>query len=256
MCEKMLYCTLNVQRGELMIDIHSHILPLVDDGSKSVDMSLEMLDQAYRDGTEEIILTPHLAYAYGFDNPREKIENLFEEFRNIVWDVGIPIKLHLGCEFLYSSKESFEKHFKDITTLADTKYLLVEFYFDVNEDVILEAVESVLEKGCIPVIAHPERFEAFQTNTELAPRIIEMGGYLQMNKGSILGDYGSIVKDTVYDLLDRRLIHLVGSDAHNLRNRYPAMYESFEKVKTYFGSSYAKRIFNENPEKLLNGGKV
>ena len=61
MCEKMLYYLLNVKRGELMIDIHSHILPLVDDGSKSVDMSLEMLDQAYRDGTEEIILTPHLA---------------------------------------------------------------------------------------------------------------------------------------------------------------------------------------------------
>ena len=130
-----------------MIDIHSHILPLVDDGSKSVDMSLEMLDQAYKDGTEEIILTPHLAYAYGFDNPREKIENLFEEFRNIVWDVGIPIKLHLGCEFLYSTKESFEKHFKDITTLADTKYLLVEFYFDVNEDVILEEYAEVLEES-------------------------------------------------------------------------------------------------------------
>lgn len=112
-----------------MIDIHSHILPLVDDGSKSVDMSLEMLDQAYKDGTEEIILTPHLAYAYGFDNPREKIENLFEEFRNIVWDVGIPIKLHLGCEFLYSSKDLLKNISRILQLLQIQKYFISRILF-------------------------------------------------------------------------------------------------------------------------------
>ena len=85
-----------------MIDIHSHILPLVDDGSSSVDMSLDMLDEAYRDGTKEIVLTPHLAYAYGFENPNYKIKELFGQFKDIVEDVGIPIKMYLGCEFLYS----------------------------------------------------------------------------------------------------------------------------------------------------------
>lgn len=108
-----------------MIDIHSHILPLVDDGSSSVDMSLDMLDEAYRDGTKEIVLTPHLAYAYGFENPNYKIKELFGQFKDIVEDVGIPIKVYLGCEFLYRSHESFERHFEDITTLNDTKYLLM-----------------------------------------------------------------------------------------------------------------------------------
>lgn len=180
-----------------MIDIHSHILPLVDDGSSSVDMSLDMLDEAYRDGTKEIVLTPHLAYAYGFENPNYKIKELFSQFKDIVEDVGIPIKMYLGCEFLYRSHESFERHFEDITTLNDTKYLLMEFYFDVEEEVILEAVQDVLDKGYIPVVAHPERFEAIQINPDIAVEIVNRGGYLQMNKGSILGDYGSLVKETV-----------------------------------------------------------
>lgn len=75
-----------------MIDIHSHILPLVDDGSSSVDMSLDMLDEAYRDGTKEIVLTPHLAYAYGFENPNYKIKELFGQFKDIVEDKMDPVK--------------------------------------------------------------------------------------------------------------------------------------------------------------------
>lgn len=239
-----------------MIDIHSHILPIVDDGSSSVDMSLDMLDEAYRDGTKEIVLTPHLAYAYGFENPNYKIKELFGQFKDIVEDVGIPIKMYLGCEFLYRSHESFERHFEEITTLNDTKYLLMEFYFDVEEEVILEAVQNVLDKGYIPVVAHPERFEAIQINPDIAVEIVNSGGYLQMNKGSILGDYGSLVKETVKNLLENKLIHFVGSDAHNLRSRHSRMYESYVQVKTRFGSDYAQRIFKENGKILLNGGKV
>lgn len=239
-----------------MIDIHNHILPLVDDGSRSVEMSLEMLEQAYRDGTDEMILTPHLAYAYGFDNPHDKIQDLFHDFKRIVNDAGIPIRMHLGCEFLYSSKRTFENHFEEITKLAGTSYLLMEFYFDVEADEILEAVKNVLDKGCYPVIAHPERFEAIQTDLDVAREVIRLGGYLQMNKGSILGDYGPFAKETVLALLDEGLIHFVGSDAHNMHSRYPSMYESFRTVRHYFGDDMARKIFEENPYQLLNGGKI
>ena len=132
----------------------------------------------------------------------------------------------------------------------------MEFYFDVEEEVILEAVQDVLDKGYIPVVAHPERFEAIQINPDIAVEIVNRGGYLQMNKGSILGDYGSLVKETVTNLLENKLIHFVGSDAHNLRSRHPRMYESYVQVKTRFGSDYAQRIFKENGKILLNGGKV
>ena len=83
-----------------MIDIHSHILPLVDDGSSSVDMSLDMLDEAYRDGTKEIVLTPHLAYAYGFENPNYKIKELFGQFKDIVEDNVDPVSRTLNKKVL------------------------------------------------------------------------------------------------------------------------------------------------------------
>ena len=154
-----------------MIDIHCHILPMVDDGSQSVEMSLEMLDSAYRHGTTSMILTPHLAYAYGFENPTDKIVELFHQFKAIVRYEGIPIDLYLGCEYLFTSRDSYYRHREYITKLNKTKYLLMEYYFDVEEEVILDSIDCVLEDGYIPVIAHPERFEAIQVNPNLPRQI-------------------------------------------------------------------------------------
>lgn len=242
-----------------MIDIHSHILSLVDDGSSSVDMSLDMLDEAYRDGTKEIVLTPHLAYAYGFENPNYKIKELFGQFKDIVEDVGIPIKMYLGCEFLYRSHESFERHFEDITTLNDTKYLLMEFYFDVEEEVILEAVQDVLDKGYIPVVAHPERFEAIQINPDIAVEIVNRGGYLQMNKGSILGDYGSLVKETVKNLLENKLIGLgTRPEIIRLAAVIKRCREYFDTCVIYYNQNWDKNlstVFWEDFELKNNEGE-
>lgn len=224
-----------------MIDIHSHILPLVDDGSTSVDMSLEMLDEAYRDGTKEIVLTPHLAYAYGFENPNYKIKELFGQFKDIVEDVGIPIKMYLGCEFLYRSHESFERHFEDITTLNDTKYLLMEFYFDVEEEVILEAVQDVLDKGYIPVVAHPERFEAIQKNKRINSSEI-----------AILDDVAKINEMGINELIE------VANSlyrAHNYSLAVEKIWDAFERMKTYYGKD-KKVSANKIIDKLSNGDSV
>ena len=140
-----------------MIDIHCHILPMVDDGSDSVETSLEMLDAAWQDGTDALILTPHYAVEYGFDNPKEKIRMLFAEFKDIMRQEGIPVRLYLGCEFLFSGRESFVEHIDDIALLNQTNHQLMEFYFDVEEKDVLDAIDAVKASGRMPVIAHPER---------------------------------------------------------------------------------------------------
>ena len=132
-----------------MIDIHSHILPMVDDGASSVKIALDMLDEAYQDGTDEIILTPHLAYPYGFINPKEKINDLFDDLKRIIKYEGIPIKVYLGCEYLFTDERSFELQFNDISLLNNTRYLLMEFYFDVDQEDILKAIDCVLNKNLI-----------------------------------------------------------------------------------------------------------
>ncbi|WP_288155228.1 tyrosine-protein phosphatase [uncultured Sharpea sp.] len=215
-----------------MIDIHSHVLPLVDDGSSSIEMSLKMLQQAYQDGTDAIVLTPHLAYPYRFINPKEKIESLFKDFQRIVDDEHIPIKMYLGCEFLFT-KDDFENHFHEIRTLNNSQYMLMEFY-------------------CyIPIIAHPERYEAIQIDEDVAFKAKEMGAYLQMNKASILGRHGTRAQECIYRMLENHLISFVGSDAHNVTTRNTFMYKSYQEVSYYFGRDYANAIFKNNAKNIL-----
>ncbi len=235
-----------------MIDIHSHVLPMVDDGSSSVETSLRMLDEAYKEGTDIIFLTPHYAYPYEFINPKEKIQPLFEDLKYIVDREGIPIEIRLGTEFLYTH-ELFDEYCDTIQTVDN--FLLMEFYFDVSGKYILEAVEHVIEKGYMPIIAHPERFEAIQVNHSIAREIKEKGGYLQMNKGSVVGDFGRIVQECVMNLLDEHLITFVGSDAHDTRRRRTSMYEAYQATSYYFGKDYADDIFENNPRRLLNLGE-
>lgn len=234
-----------------MIDIHSHVLPMVDDGANSVEMALEMLANGYDDGSDAIVLTPHLAYAYGFINPQDKIKELFNDLKYIVERQGIPIKLYLGCEFLFSSVATFRKHFDEITTLNGTRYLLMEFFFDISGQEILEAVDEVIKAGLIPVIAHPERYECVQISLEVVRKAVKKGALLQMNKGSVLGGYGRHAKEAALEMLDEHLISFVGSDSHGIRYRTTTMGEAYLMVKDIYGRSYAKDIFTNNAKQML-----
>lgn len=238
-----------------MIDIHSHILPMIDDGASSVEMALEMLKKAYDDGTDAIILTPHFAKVYGFDNPNKKIKELYEDLKYIVKCERIPIDIYLGCEYLFESKERFKEDLEDITLMNHTKYLLMEFFFDVEGNTILEAVNTVLDAGYIPILAHPERYDSVQSDLDIVLEAKKKGALLQMNKGSVLGRYGNTVKETSYDLLNEHAYSFVGSDAHHPRYRSSLMYEAYEKIRELYGKTYTKQIFVDNAKNLLDIGK-
>ena len=239
-----------------MIDIHSHILPMIDDGASSVEMALEMLKMAYEDGTNSIILTPHFARVYGFDNSNEKIKEIYEDLKYIIKYERIPIDIYLGCEYLYTTKQALNEEIHEITLMNQTDYILMEFYFDVDGNTILEAVDNILEKGYIPILAHPERYDCIQEDIDIILEAKEKGAYLQMNKGSILGRYGQIVKDTSFDLLMKDAYTFVGSDAHHPNRRTPMMYDAYQMIKDHFGKTYAKDLFINNAKKYLEiGGK-
>lgn len=234
-----------------MIDIHTHILPMIDDGAKSVEEALDMLIEAYKDGTDAVVLTPHLAYAYGFENSYSKIKELYEDLKYIIEQEGIPLRVYLGTEFLFSSKETFINALNDITKMNQTNYILMEFYFDIEFKEILEAIDTVNEYGYIPIIAHPERYDCVQENVYAPKEMVKHGALLQMNKGSVLGRYGHYARETALDMLNDQYVSFVGSDAHSLRLRTPLMYECYHYVKVEYGKEYADDIFNNNAEKML-----
>ncbi len=236
-----------------MFDIHSHILPMIDDGATSVDMALEMLDQACRSGTEAIVLTPHFAKVYKYNNPKNKINSLFLDLKDIVEKEGIPIRLYLGTEYLFSSIESFYEDLDRIQTMNDTQYLLMEFFFDINSEFVIEATKTVLSKNMIPIIAHPERFECVQTSYRLVEYLLKQGVLFQLNKGSILGEYGNRVKETALDLLENHVYSFIGSDAHRSNRRNSKMNEAYAFIRYYFGEQYIENLFYRNPKNMIDG---
>ena len=234
-----------------MIDIHSHVLPMVDDGAKSVRMALDMLIQAYEHGTDEIVLTPHFAYDYNFINPKDKIRRFFSDLKRIVEAEHIPIKMYLGCEYLMSDIEIFHQQIQDIQTMNDTRYLLMEFHFNVEEKQVLTFVKEVLANGFIPIIAHAERFQCIQLSTPLAKKLIDMGCVLQMNKGSVLGEFGERPKECAFELLEHHYYKLVGSDTHHPIKRNAKMNESYDLIKEYFGRHYTEDLFYYNAKDMI-----
>ncbi len=239
-----------------MIDIHSHILPEVDDGASSVGTALRMLDDAYCDGTNQIVLTPHFARAYGFLNPKDKVIALVRQLTEIVENEGIPIRIYPGCEYLMESPGQFEKEFETIATLNGSRYLLVEFYFDAQEAEILRGIAAIRNKNLIPVLAHPERYECIQKYPENISYYIREGALLQMNKGSVLGEFGGRVRNTAVKILMQRGYAFAGSDAHNLVKRNAQMYLSYKFIADHLGIGYAHELFKDNPEKLLQNRDI
>lgn len=236
-----------------MFDIHTHILPMLDDGAQSVEEALEMLIMAYEDGIDDILLTPHMALHYGFNNPKSKITNYYKDLKRIVKAEHIPIEIHLGMELLYTNKKDFEKIKNEIVTLNHSKFLLCEFYFDCEKETMIEAVQVLKENGYIPVIAHPERYECIQRNVNLALWLKKQSAYLQMNAGSLTGFYGRRAQQSVYQLLDENLIDFVGSDAHDYKYRKPLLKEGFDIIANEYGIKRAEKLFYKNAYDLLKG---
>lgn len=128
----------------------------------------------------------------------------------------------------------------------------MEFFFDVQENDILEAIDTVIEHHYIPIIAHPERYESIQASYDLALKCILKGALLQMNKGSLFGQYGTFAKDCIRDMLDHHLISFIGSDAHHLKYRNAFMYDDYCYIVDHYGKQYATEIFKLNPKNMLN----
>lgn len=238
-----------------MIDIHTHILPMLDDGAQSVEEALDMLVMAYENGTDTVVLTPHMALPYEFNNYYDKTKYFYRDLKNIVKDTGIPVKLYLGMELLYSSKKDFISLLEHITGINKGRYLLVEFFFDCDIATIYEAVEIIQEHGYEVIIAHPERYECVQERPNKLKELKDKNVLLQMNTGSLRGKYGHSAKHCAAKLLEEDLIDVVASDAHSAKYRTPRMLNDYHYIEDLYGEKRAKRLFIETPKRIIQGEK-
>lgn len=232
------------------IDIHSHILPGIDDGAQNFEMSMEMLKIAQENGIKAIILTPHHK-PMRHNAKAEKIRALTGQLQEKAGQAGMEIKLYTGNEFYYSSEMVRELEEKQACTMADSDYVLVEFGPMDGIEHIRRGIYQVLSAGYRPILAHVERYDSVCKDVGRVEDLIAMGCYVQVNGGSILGKYGLGLKQILRKLLKKQLVHFVATDAHGNGRRSPEMAECAHYLKKRYGEEYTDRLLRVNPSQII-----
>lgn len=232
-------------------DIHSHILPGIDDGSKSMDMTMEMIDEAYSQGVRIMVATPH--YYPGHKNQsKEHIERVYAEVLSKVKEKYSDFTLLLGNEIYYKDEVVERLKNREIFTIADTRYILLEFSVMAEYRYIHDAVRKCVNNGYYPILAHIERYRCLYKNEENVSELIKTGAYMQINAENF--KQGFLVSGRSYclKLLQNKMIHFIGSDCHNMDERRPNFGQAVNYLKPKTGNDILNKILQENPEKLLD----
>ena len=237
-----------------MIDIHSHILPGVDDGAQSMEDSLELLYIAAECGVEGIVATPHCNIPDEYENlAGPEMDRLWVRFERECKNAGIRINIYRGMEVFATPALPELLRKKRVWTINDTRYFLVEFSFTEDPRFCRSILDRCMEEGYRPVIAHPERYLFIQDDPQIAFDWCVSGCALQINKGSLLGRFGREPKAAAERLLDHGLAACVASDAHSPDQRSTYMGEIRNYILDTFGEGYTELLLDENPRRILRG---
>lgn len=234
-----------------IIDLHCHVLPGVDDGSSSMEESMEMLRIAACEGIVKMIATPH--YKAGRKNVSvDGITRRIEQLQQCIDEEQLGIELLPGNEILYFDELIEELETKSLRTLCDSNYVLVEFLPGDSYKKIRNAVDALIGDGYIPVLAHVERYECLVKDMGLIKELIELGARVQINAGSVAGKHGWKIKKYVCQLLKEQLVDYIGTDAHDRNNRKPEMLKCIAVlIKKKIDSSYITAITHDNAMKII-----
>ncbi|CZT39454.1 capsular polysaccharide biosynthesis protein Cps4B [Streptococcus agalactiae] len=238
-----------------MIDIHSHIVFDVDDGPKTLEESLSLIEESYRQGVRIIVSTSHRRKGM-FETPEDIIFKNFSIVKHEAEKRFEHLQILYGGELYYTSDMLEKLKLKQIPTLNNTKFALIEFSMQTSWKDIHTALSNVLMLGITPVVAHIERYNALENQKERVKEIINMGCYTQINSSHILkqklfNDKHKRFKKRARYFLKENLVHFVASDMHNLDVRPPFLAEAYKIICRDFGKERANQLFIENAQSIL-----
>jgi len=232
-----------------MIDLHTHILPGIDDGAVDLDMSLAMGRYAEAGGITTIAATPHFYEVRSWPLVKQKVEELQEEFTK----AKISIDLVPGAELLMDPG-IMQMKAEEIPTYGDGgKYCLIELPLQQIPMYADEVLFNLQTKGITPIIAHPERYGAVVEDPNVALGWLRAGCLIQMNSGSIIGRFGSSIKETAKIMLKCNMVQMVASDGHGAERRRLNLPEAYEVLVGIVGKSKARELVETNPRGILTG---
>lgn len=232
-----------------LIDIHSHILPGLDDGAKNMRQSLEMLGLCHQEGISIVIATPHYYHIY----PQKK--GALSRRSNALSSVNkacrtkLPIEILLGFE-VFGSNDLLYRSSLGSLTLAGTPWILIErpyIYSDDFDDVF----DMLLQNNLRPIIAHPERYNDFLDDFDLLQDYISHKAWSQITADALLGYKGKAVQRWCIRAIELGLVHLVASDAHDVKQRPPRLQAAAQMLVDIFGHNKMVELLYDNPERML-----
>lgn len=234
------------------IDMHSHILPAMDDGSKSMEMTLAMLRIAEQEGIGTIYATPHCMPGKGHPTLK-KVEERIQQVSEAAWNEGIDIELKKGTEYYYVEEMLEWLEDGNVITLGDSQCILVEFEPIAERTYIRNAIREILGFNYQPVIAHVERYPSLmEKNFSTLSEMKEMGALIQVNCDSVINAKNWNTKRMIKKILQMELVDFVSTDSHRDHGRAPYMKKCADALAKKYGESYARALTGGNAEKYLN----
>lgn len=238
-----------------MKDLHSHYIYGVDDGAKNIDYSKEMLEQAKNSGVTDIVFTPHYMVDTVYSSKVSNNKKIFKELEKIAKPLNINV--YLGNEVYINNDIVKLYNKKEITTINNSRYMLVEIPLDTKINNVLDIFFEMISNGIVPILAHPERYVSYYKDINFFKKLNEMGVLMQLNFSSLVGLYGRQAKKMAKILLKNKLISFVGSDIHSPhRNKYNDLDKALGKIKKFVTEEEYIKIAESNFEKVINNEEI
>ena len=235
----------------MIIDMHSHILNGVDDGPKTIEESMVLLEQAVKEGITDIIATSH-AYHQQFHTSVDEINKQVNFLNGECKKIGIPINIFTGQEIRINDQTAQHLISGEALALANSKYVLIELPSQGIPAFTTHIIQQIMNQNKIPIIAHPERNRAIVEKPSRLAKLIQNGALAQVTAGSLSGHFGKTIQRTAVQLLEANLVHVYGSDVHNDTTR-PFLFDKgldyLDKLKKH---EYVDILLENNARILSN----
>jgi protein-tyrosine phosphatase len=234
-----------------LIDLHSHLLPGFDDGSKDLAMSLAMARMAASDGISTIACTPHILPGV-YNNSGPAVRQAVARLEESIAEAGIPVSLVTGADVHIAPDLDVQLRDGRALTLNDSRYLLLEPPHHVLPPRLEDLIFGLQAAGYIPILTHPERLSWLEGHYELIRRLVSSSVLMQITAGSVMGRFGRRPRYWAERMLDEGLCHLLATDAHNIEQRAPRMAEARDAVAQRLGDDEAINLVLRRPQGILN----